>query len=67
MYFTHNERYSKKKILNISANKLQILEDPHSPARFRVIGALSNSEEFQEAWQCKKGTQMNPSHKCTVW
>ena len=51
----------------ISANKLQILEDPHSPARFRVIGALSNSDDFQDAWKCNKGSRMNPEKKCEVW
>ena len=49
------------------ANKLQILEDPHSPAKFRVTGALSNSVEFANAWRCPKGSRMNPVKKCEVW
>lgn len=71
--FTHNQLFFLSfsqvwcSLATPEANKLQILEDPHSPARFRVIGALSNSEEFQQAWQCKKGSRMNPDNKCEVW
>lgn len=49
------------------AKKLQLLDDPHSPAKFRVIGVLSNSKEFADAFQCKPGTTMNPVEKCEVW
>ena len=49
------------------AKELQLNEDPHSPARFRVLGVLSNSREFSEAFQCHPDTRMNPSHKCQVW
>ncbi|KAK3105380.1 hypothetical protein FSP39_023788 [Pinctada imbricata] len=46
---------------------LQILTDPHSPAQFRVIGTLSNSNEFAEQYKCAKNTRMNPANKCEVW
>lgn len=49
------------------ANKLQIREDPHSPARFRVIGVLSNSREFSNAFNCPINSPMNPKDKCEVW
>lgn len=49
------------------ALKLQIINDPHSPAKYRVIGTLSNSEEFAEVFRCAKNTPMNPSRKCVVW
>lgn len=47
--------------------KLQILNDPHSPAKFRVIGTLSNSEEFAAQFKCPKNSAMNPKDKCVVW
>ncbi|ESO95681.1 hypothetical protein LOTGIDRAFT_214791 [Lottia gigantea] len=50
-----------------AAQHNQILSDPHSPGRFRIIGTLSNSEEFSKAYQCKPGSRMNPEHKCRVW
>ncbi|XP_065167956.1 neprilysin-4 [Atheta coriaria] len=39
----------------------------HSPGRFRVIGTLSNSDEFAEVYQCPVGTPMNPKNKCIIW
>jgi len=49
----------------------QVMGDEHSPEQFRVIGVLSNSNEFAQAFKCKPGTRMNPqpssSSKCTVW
>ncbi|KAF2358794.1 Peptidase M13 N-terminal domain [Trinorchestia longiramus] len=39
----------------------------HSPNKFRVVGTLSNSEAFSQAFECKKGSPMNPVNKCSVW
>ncbi|KOX71683.1 Endothelin-converting enzyme 1 [Melipona quadrifasciata] len=39
----------------------------HSPGKFRVIGTLSNSEDFAEVFHCPLGTPMNPVNKCSVW
>ncbi|VDP00663.1 unnamed protein product [Soboliphyme baturini] len=49
----------------------QVLTDPHSPEIFRVIGVMSNLDEFAIAFDCKPGTFMNPDsktrRKCSVW
>ncbi|XP_053671017.1 neprilysin-4 [Anopheles nili] len=39
----------------------------HSPGRFRVIGTLSNSEDFAREYRCPVGSFMNPVDKCSVW
>lgn len=45
----------------------RITTDPHSPPRFRVIGALSNNAAFAEAFHCAEGTPMHPKNACEVW
>uniref|UniRef100_A0A8C2WCD4 Membrane metalloendopeptidase like 1 n=1 Tax=Cyclopterus lumpus TaxID=8103 RepID=A0A8C2WCD4_CYCLU len=44
-----------------------IKTDSHSPLEYRVLGSLQNFEAFSEAFQCQKGSQMNPKRKCRVW
>jgi predicted metalloendopeptidase len=44
----------------------QILNGPHSPARYRVIGPLSNSVDFVNEFYCPVG-EMNRSKKCVIW
>uniref|UniRef100_A0A667WU77 Membrane metalloendopeptidase like 1 n=1 Tax=Myripristis murdjan TaxID=586833 RepID=A0A667WU77_9TELE len=44
-----------------------IKTDSHSPLEYRVLGSLQNFEAFSEAFQCKKGSPMNPELKCRVW
>ncbi|XP_029035681.1 neprilysin-4-like isoform X2 [Osmia bicornis bicornis] len=39
----------------------------HSPGKFRVVGTLSNSEDFAEVFNCPLGAPMNPVNKCSVW
>jgi len=41
--------------------------DVHAPNYARVIGPLQNNEDFAEAYNCKSGSYMNPSNKCSVW
>ncbi len=47
--------------------RLQVTADPHSPARFRVLGPLSNNPDFSRAFSCAEGTPMNPKNSCEVW
>ncbi|CAF4685126.1 unnamed protein product [Rotaria sp. Silwood1] len=44
-----------------------LIDDPHSPARFRIIGTVQNSDEFTKAFSCRSKTMMNPSNKCQLW
>ncbi|KAB5533310.1 hypothetical protein PHYPO_G00130280 [Pangasianodon hypophthalmus] len=46
----------------------QILSGAHSPPKYRVIGAMSNFEEFQKAFNCPATSVMNRGVKsCRVW
>jgi len=55
-------------VINVLRNiYFQVLTDPHSPARFRVIGPLSNSKDFIEQFQCPAGSPMNRDNKCLLW
>ncbi|KAF2901350.1 hypothetical protein ILUMI_04835, partial [Ignelater luminosus] len=54
---SQTDDYLRKKILNSN----------YPPARFRVIGAVSNNEEFSKAFNCPVGSQMNPENKCVLW
>ncbi len=47
--------------------RLRAQTDPHSPARFRVTGSLSNLPEFSAAFSCAEGTPMRRANACTVW
>ncbi|CAF1567199.1 unnamed protein product [Adineta steineri] len=50
-----------------NAMHFDLVNDPHSPARFRIIGTLANSVEFAQAFSCQSKTTMNPSNKCHLW
>ena len=44
--------------------------DEHSPTRYRVIGPLSNSEDFAAAFGCKKGVDpmaRSDEERCEIW
>jgi putative endopeptidase len=48
---------------------LQSRTDPHSPPKWRVIGAISNLPEFAQAFGCKAGDPMvrADSVRATIW
>lgn len=45
----------------------QVASDSHAPSPFRVIGSVSNFDEFAKEFKCQSGTRMNPIHKCTIY
>ncbi len=41
--------------------------DPHSTGKWRVNGAVRNSDAFDSAFGCTKGQPMMPADACRVW
>ena len=41
--------------------------DPHSPAKYRVNGVVSNMPEFQRAFACRANQPMVRGPACRVW
>uniref|UniRef100_A0A1A7WWV6 Endothelin converting enzyme-like 1 n=2 Tax=Iconisemion striatum TaxID=60296 RepID=A0A1A7WWV6_9TELE len=46
---------------------LQLLTDKHAPEHYRVIGSVSQFDEFSRVFHCPRGSPMNPMDKCSVW
>lgn len=63
--------YALAWMINIRPEALatQVKTDVHSPARFRVIGPLSNMPEFYEAFNVKEGDAMyrSPEMRIKIW
>lgn len=55
--------------LKEKAMRNRVATDPHSPAKFRAIGALSNMPEFYELYQLKEGDAMYlpESQRVKIW
>jgi putative endopeptidase len=49
------------------AERLQVQGDPHSAARWRVNGPMSNMPQFAKAWGCKDGNKMIRPNACLIW
>ncbi|KAJ9574258.1 hypothetical protein L9F63_026096 [Diploptera punctata] len=50
------------------AGKITLVQDVHTPLNFRLIGTVTNSEEFSRIWNCRNGTKMNPNEqRCSLW
>jgi putative endopeptidase len=47
--------------------QLMATVDVHSPAKWRVNGALQATPDFAKAFRCKAGTAMSPAKQCVVW
>jgi putative endopeptidase len=47
--------------------KMMATVDVHSPAKWRVNGALQATPEFARAFRCKAGAKMTPAKACVVW
>ncbi|BFZ23832.1 hypothetical protein BsWGS_26871 [Bradybaena similaris] len=46
---------------------LEVKYSPSLPGKYRILTVLQNSEEFARAYNCPRGSFMNPEHKCNVW
>lgn len=49
------------------AERSQVLGDPHSAAKWRVNGPMSNMPQFAKAWGCKTGNKMVRPDACLIW
>jgi putative endopeptidase len=51
------------------AQRKMVQGDPHPIAKYRVMGPLSNSPAFAEAFGCKKDSAMvrGPGERCEIW
>jgi endothelin-converting enzyme/putative endopeptidase len=47
--------------------RLRATTDPHSSARYRVNGVVSNMPEFQKAFACRADAPMVRQNACRVW
>lgn len=44
------------------------LTEEHTMDKYRVLGGVANNEDFAQAYNCTKGSRMNPApEKCRIW
>uniref|UniRef100_A0A8D0HV48 Phosphate regulating endopeptidase X-linked n=1 Tax=Sphenodon punctatus TaxID=8508 RepID=A0A8D0HV48_SPHPU len=72
--FTHNQLFFlsyahvRCNVFRPEAAREQIHIGAHSPPQFRVIGAMSNFEEFRKAFSCPVNSTMNrDADSCRLW
>jgi len=49
------------------SKRLQTLIDPHSSAKYRANGVVSNMPEFRQAFSCPEKSPMVSQNACQVW
>ena len=65
--FFHAYAFAWCRNVRPESERLQIATDPHSLARYRVNGPLSNLPEFWQTYGCKPGKKMVNQPTCRVW
>ncbi|OGG42901.1 hypothetical protein A2841_02950 [Candidatus Kaiserbacteria bacterium RIFCSPHIGHO2_01_FULL_48_10] len=73
--FTPEERFffgfaqQERELARPEFLKMLALNDPHSPAEFRVNGPTSNFEPFYETFKVKKGQKLyrEPKERAKIW
>ena len=57
-----------RSLIRDEAQRVRLTIDPHSPARYRVLGPLSNFPEFFAAFGCDGGAMLRPEElRPTIW
>ncbi|XP_028897597.1 neprilysin-4-like [Zeugodacus cucurbitae] len=53
--------------VNRNWREILIATDVHAPEEVRVIGMLSNFEEFAKEFQCEPSARMSPKRRCVIY
>jgi putative endopeptidase len=55
------------KILDHVTLRMQILTDPHSPEKYRVLAPTANMPEFATAFSCGKAALRSEDKRVNIW